>query len=140
MFEKKNTNNDKIRDLECIEFKFDQASSFLNSNFYNSAFEKSKLKFDATDVEFYNCDFTESILKGGFQEYGFRRCKFYNCKFNLAQWQNTYIFACWFIDCDFTGFKMINSLISGLKVSKLTKTTYRIFDNCEVEGLIEKTY
>ena len=55
MFEKKNTNNDKIRDLECIEFKFDQASSFLNSNFYNSAFEKSKLKFDATDVEFYNC-------------------------------------------------------------------------------------
>lgn len=127
--------NSKIINLECIDFKFDQSSSFNNSTFKNSVFEKSKLKFNATDVEFHECDFTESTLKGGLREYGFRRCKFYNCKFNSAQWQNTYLFACQFINCDFTEFKIIKSLIRGFKVNELSESIYSIFEDCEIDGL-----
>lgn len=129
-----------VRELECIEFKFDKASYILKSSLFDSTFLNSKLKFNATDVEFYNCDFSKSILKGGFNEYGFRRCKFFKCNFSSAQWQNTYLFACWFVDCDFTNFKISNSLVRGFKVDKLTELIPLAFDNCEVDGLVEKKY
>ena len=132
-----NISNTRMTNLECIEFKFDQSSSFSNSTFSDSTFEKSRLKMNVTDVKFYNCDFSQSVLKGGFREYGFRRCKFIHCKFNSAQWQNTYLFACQFSDCDFTGFGISHSLIRGFKMNRPTEFVTGIFEDCEIEGLIE---
>ena len=128
----------KITDLKCIEFKFDQASSFRKSTFFDSFFTRAKLKFNATDVEFHRCDFSESMLKGGFHEYGFRRCKFFSCRFSSAQWQNTYLFACRFIDCDFTDFKVLKSAIKGFKVNTAIDSVFSVFEDCEIDGLVKE--
>ena len=129
----------KITELKCVEFKFDQASFFRKSTFSDSAFTKARLKFNAGDVEFRNCDFSESTFKGGFREYGFRRCTFFGCKFSLAQWQNMYMFACRFVGCDFTDFQISKSLVRGFKVDELTEAVSSIFANCcEVTGLVEE--
>lgn len=130
----------EIENLNCIDFKFDRSSRIYKSTIKNSCFIKAKLILDITDTTFENCDFSQSTFKGGFKEYGFRRCKFINCKFDAAQWQNTYMLACWFIDCDFTNFIIRNSSIKGFKVNKLPESIYNIFENCEVSGLIETNF
>lgn len=119
-------------------FKFDRASFIDKSNIKNSNFSASKMIVDCTDVIFENCDFSQSIFKGGHKEWGFKRCKFKNCIFSGAYWKNTFLFACTFLDCEFTDFKIENSMIRGFKINHSINTVSTIFENCEgISGLVQ---
>lgn len=126
-----------LRQCKLQEFNFDRATYLTKSNIYECDFRKSKLIFTAEDIWFENCDFSETIFKGGFNEYGFRRCKFINCRFGYAAWKNTYFLACFFINCNFADFRISKSVIRGFKVDKLTSEINDIFIDCEIDGLIE---
>ncbi len=120
------------------DFKFNRASFIDKSNIKNSNFSGSKMILDCTNVIFENCDFSQSIFKGGHKEWGFKRCKFKNCTFSGAYWKNTFLFACTFLDCELTDFKIENSLIRGFKINQSIDTVSIIFENCEeISGLVQ---
>jgi uncharacterized protein YjbI with pentapeptide repeats len=127
-----------VSGLTCMDFRFDRASDFRKSAISASSFRGARLKLNAVDMEFSGCDFGETLLAGGFQEYGFRRCNFTACDFSSAQWRNTYLRACRFTRCNFTGCTIAGSTIAGFKHEKLTGFSIELFENCEIRGLQEE--
>lgn len=127
----------KYERINFNEFQFDRATHFKKAKLDGCNFQKSKLIFDANDTIFENCDFTETIFKGGFNEYGYRRCSFINCNFSSSQWNNLYFFACKFKNCTFTNFKISNAKIGGFKIDKITSEIEEMFLECDIDGLIE---
>ncbi len=129
--------NGECSNINFKEFNFDRATSFNSVKITNCTFSKSKIICNATDTIFENCDFSETIFRGGFNEYGFRRCKFINCIFNNSQWKNLYLFACKFEGCKYTDFEIYNAKIAGFKVNKITEEIKKIFIECAISGLEE---
>ncbi len=107
--------NGRCSNINFKEFNFDKGTSFNSVKIIKCKFDKSKLIFNATDTIFENCDFSETIFRGGFNEYGFRRCKFINCTFNNSQWKNLYFLACKFKDCKYQILKFIMLKLQVLK-------------------------
>jgi uncharacterized protein YjbI with pentapeptide repeats len=128
----------KVSDLICVEFRFDRASRITQSSIINGVFEKSNFKADATDSQFINCSFDNSIYKGGFNECGFTRCKFTNCTFINGNWKNTYFKACLFENCNFLGFKIIGAYVAGFKYKNLISfDVNEVFIDCDIKSVIE---
>lgn len=127
----------EIKNLQCVEFKFDKSSWFSKTKIIDSSFHKAHFNFNFTDIIFENCDFSKSIFKGGFQECGFRRCIFSNCNFTEAQWKNLYLLANQFLDCNFSEFTIYNAGIRGFKTNTNLENIKDIFTNSDVQGLIK---
>ena len=127
----------EIKNLQCVEFKFDKSNWFSKTKIIDSSFHKAQFNFNFTDIIFENCDFSKSIFKGGFQECGFRRCIFSNCNFTEAQWKNLYLLANQFLDCNFSDFTIYNAGIRGFKTNTNLENIKDIFTNSDVQGLIK---
>ncbi len=117
----------EITNLECIDFKFDRASSFIGTTFINSDFSHSRLRLDVADCEFINCRFNDSSFAGGSNEYGFIRSKFTQCDFTSIRWKRTYFKACTMSECDMTHSQIINGSILSLKHFKCVNFSRMIF-------------
>ena len=47
----------EIKNLQCVEFKFDKSSWFSKTKIIDSSFHKAHFNFNFTDIIFENCDF-----------------------------------------------------------------------------------
>ena len=103
----------EIKNLQCVEFKFDKSSWFSKTKIIDSSFHKAHFNFNFTDIIFENCDFTE------------------------AQWKNLYLLANQFLDCNFSDFTIYNAGIRGFKTNTNLENIKDIFTNSDVQGLIK---
>jgi hypothetical protein len=123
--------------LRFEEFKFDRSTSFLRSSFTDCHFEGARLRLDAKDCEFADCNFDLSTFAGGLSEYGFTRCSFTNCSFRSARWKGTYFKACTFSGCDLTQLQVIDSVITSIQHRDCTGFTESIFSGGDVRTITE---
>lgn len=124
-----------------FEFKFGKGAGIIGGTVSNCSFVKSRFFTYFYEVIFENCDFSESIFKGGWMnEYGFNKCKFINCNFGSAQWEDNHLIMCWFVKCDFTNFTIKGSKINNFRVDSLSKLP-KIKD-CYIvgRGFVEETF
>ncbi|MEL6547898.1 MAG: pentapeptide repeat-containing protein [Myxococcota bacterium] len=117
------------------DFKFDGASSFIESEFNGCDFGGARLRLDGVDTVFSDCDFSDATFAGGLSEYGFTRCSFVRCRFRGARWKRTYLKACRFECCELEDFWVENSVVPSVKHRDCTGDIGQVFANAKLIDL-----
>lgn len=119
------------------EFRFDRATSFVDTTFSECDFQRARLRLSATDCSFFKCNFDLSTFAGGHSEYGFTRCTFTECSLCSARWKGTYFKACTFELSDLTQFQVIDSVVTCIKHKYCISFSSEIFSGGDIRAIID---